>query len=102
MPRGKTPSTTPGTCDTCGRAKVWKSDTRRATGGYWTCTHRDAATPRGPRARVTRQREVVRPSPVIVRTQTVRRGVRPVATLAPYGVPPTHLYFDLKNYPPRG
>jgi hypothetical protein len=58
MPRGTVPATTPGDCPTCGRAKVWKADSRRATLGYWTCAHRDVvkrtarpATPRPPRAR---------------------------------------------------
>lgn len=43
-------STAPGTCATCGRAKRWKPDPRRAAGGYWTCNHKDAGVPRGPRA----------------------------------------------------
>lgn len=93
MPRGSKPSTTSGACDTCGRAKVWKADSRRATGGYWTCSHRDVGTPRGPRARVAPKRGAVRPKPGIVRTHSLRRGARPVATLAPYGEPATHLYF---------
>jgi hypothetical protein len=39
--RGRPPGTgtAPGTCQTCGRAKTWKADSRRATGGYWTCSH---------------------------------------------------------------
>ncbi len=57
MARGKAPGTTPGPCPRCGRAKVWKADSRRATGGYWTCPHREVGPPRAPRApRQARQR----------------------------------------------
>jgi hypothetical protein len=59
MPRGHKPGTTPGPCDTCGRAKVWKADSRRATGGYWTCSHGRTAAPRTPRAEPGRR--VARP-----------------------------------------
>lgn len=47
MPRGSKPSTTPGPCDTCGREKRWRADSRRATGGYWTCSHGIAGDTRG-------------------------------------------------------
>lgn len=46
-------STAPGECEKCGRAKVWKGDSRRAEGGYYTCKHGKASTKRprkaGPR-----------------------------------------------------
>jgi hypothetical protein len=57
MPRGSRPGTTPGTCPSCGRDKVWKADSRRATGGYWTCSHKDAATPGERPPRQHRQRQ---------------------------------------------
>lgn len=42
-------NTTAGPCDTCGRDKVWRADSRRAAGGYWQCLHREIGPPRGPR-----------------------------------------------------
>jgi hypothetical protein len=66
MPRGHKPTTAPGPCATCGAAKVWKADSRRATGGYWTCSHKDAA-PHAPRASTTPRQPSRRPSTVLPR-----------------------------------
>lgn len=94
MPSGSTPGTAPGPCAACGREKRWRADRRRATLGYWTCAHRDVGAPRAPRSRGERRTKPATLGPRVVWTQKLRRGRRPVATLAPLSGPTVHLYID--------
>jgi hypothetical protein len=74
-------NTAPGTCDTCGRAKVFKTDSRRATGGYWTCDHGRTPPPRVRRTGTgtepaTRRTSRRRPRPQGTREWLVNPAVR--------------------------
>ena len=78
---------TDGLCPKCGAPLVRQTDRRKPRGYSLRCS---VGGHSGGAATVRRKQ---RPRG-LVRTQKLRRGRRPVATLAPYSGPPIHLYFD--------